>query len=149
MLTEKTVELQRFESKHQAFQETLSGQFNQLIKSWLLQELDSGSALLFLIKIKDTTIGFAHIRINQVPNEFTKDTVMGEIQSLFIDPENRVKGIGKVAVQFIEQLFNEFNVNYYEVHYVNSNQMAAKFWESCGLSVHSISARKRLTNVKS
>ncbi|NVJ60364.1 MAG: GNAT family N-acetyltransferase [Gammaproteobacteria bacterium] len=143
-LTNKTVELQTYESKGQSFQETLSQQFHDLIKHWLTQELSSSNALLFLIHSKKELLGFAHIRISSVPNEFTDDKIMGEVQSLFIEKKSRSKGVGKTAVEFIEKLFAEFNVDFYEVHYVSSNQSAEHFWRDCGLTVHSVSARKRL-----
>jgi len=108
-----------------------------------LELLNSGS-LIFLLLLNDQIVGFAFLKISDIPNEFTEHSRYGILQSIWIDKPYRKLALGKQTVSFVESIFREEGISYYEVNYTSTNRIACEFWSSCGLKETSITARKFL-----
>lgn len=143
-LVAKTLALHHFETQDAKTNQYLSDDFEQQIKDWLKSELELNNTLVFLIFQQEQTIGFAHIKVLPSPNKFTQFNTYGYIQSLWLEPECRGKSLGKPIVSFIESVFKEQQVGYYEVNTSANNQLAQGFWKSIGMEAHSMSYRKML-----
>ena len=144
-LTEKTLALHEFETQDSHNPLLTSDNFNIEVSDWLKLELSNPSSLLLIISRNESPIGFAFIKILPMQNNFTHYEKFGLIQSIFIDSGFRNKSYGKEVVSFIESIFKEQNIPYYEVNFESSNKIAHEFWSKCGLQPSSITARKFLT----
>ncbi len=143
-IAEKTIALHHFETASSDNQKILSSDFEQHIKDWLSAELGLKNTLIFRVFLNQNLIGFAHIKVLPSPNKFTKFDTYGYIQSLWLEPEFRGKSLGEQIVVFIESVFKEQQVGYYEVNTSASNQLAQDFWKTIGMETYSINFRKML-----
>ncbi|WP_185964404.1 GNAT family N-acetyltransferase [Aliikangiella marina] len=143
-LTQKTIQLHQFESANGKAELQVNDKFEDNIRHWLSLELANDSSLIFTVSDNQQRIGFAFLKILPNPNNFTEYRSFGLIQTIWVDDEFRQKKAGASIVSFIESIFKEQQVSYYEVNYSAQNELAGKFWESCGLVPTSITARKFL-----
>ena len=144
-LTKQTLSLHEYETQHSDNALATSDNFNQEVTQWLKLELANPASLILIISKEDKPIGFAFIKILPMQNNFTTYEKFGLIQSIFIDAEFRKNAYGREVVNFIESVFKEQQVPYYEVNFEASNKTANDFWKKCGLQASSITARKFLT----
>jgi len=149
-LTEKTLLLHGFESRDDEVGLTTGDDFEEQVRSWLSLELEAPSSLLFMVetdavKTKTIPIGFAFIKILDSQNNFTTHKSFGLLQSLWIEPEFQNRSYGRQTVDFIEAIFKEQNIPYYEVNYSATNIKAENFWNNCGLTPCAVTARKFLS----
>ncbi|PWK49179.1 GNAT family N-acetyltransferase [Pleionea mediterranea] len=143
-LTDRTYQLHQFETKDSLTTPTVKQDFKRHLKDWLSLELNLPESILFLSYLDSTAVGFAHIKVVPVNNNFTDITHYGLVQSLWLEETCRKKSFGKQTVQFIEQLFKEQRLPYYDVEYAANNKVAEKFWDSVGLIPTSVTCRKQL-----
>ncbi len=143
-LLSKTLELHQFETQHAHQHLSLSSHFESEIEHWLKSEFELENVILFLIQFNSKNIGYAHIKILSAPNNFTQDKLYGFIQAIWIDEAHRRHNVAKTTLSFIESIFKEQHLTYYELSYSASNSLAEKFWKAQGLEPISIQCRKRL-----
>ena len=143
-IVDKTIELHEFETQSSQSSLTINQNFRTEITQWIKTEILNGDSLVFTIKMKEEKIGFALIKLLPTPNNFTNDSAYGLIQSIWIDEAHRKHNIGCRVVAFIESIFKEQGISYYEVSFEATNKVAQGFWEKCGLVAYSITARKFL-----
>ncbi len=147
-LTKKTRNLHEFETIKDKTYLEVTEQFEDEISQWLKSELEQPNSVIFLIKIKQKTIGFAHIKILANPNRFTIYHKYGYIQSLWIDEEYRKNKYASLVINFIEDIFREEQVEYYELSHASNNSVANRFWEKMNVDRFSIHRRKFLNHSK-
>ena len=75
---------------------------------------------------------------------FSKIELVGQIESCWINPEVRRKGIGSKLVAAIEEWFEEQNIQYIELNYITGNNEAKVFWEKLRYKPYRIATRKKL-----
>lgn len=63
---------------------------------------------------------------------------MGMIENLFVLQEYRKNGIGKKLVEQIEKDFEEKNITTIELHTLNNNEEAIKFYEHIGFYKYNV-----------
>lgn len=143
-ISEKMLALHHFESADQPAALEVNANFKSQLTDWITIELNTPSSLIFLIWYEEHCIGFAFMKIMNNPNAFTLYKNYGCLQSLWIDQEYREHNFGKQTVCFVESIFREQNISYYDVNYTSSNETARRFWQSCGLEETAITARKFL-----
>ena len=143
-VTEKTLLLHEFETHNQPAKLQTNQQFESQIKEWMKLELLNPSSLIFLLHLNDKIVGFAFLKISDIPNEFTEHVRYGVLQSIWVDEAYRKLALGRQTVSFVESIFREQGIQYYEVNYTSTNQVACEFWDSCGLKETSVTARKFL-----
>ena len=143
-VTRTTLLLHEFETHKQPAKLQTNQQFELQIKEWMKLELLNPSSLIFLLHMSNKIVGFAFLKISDIPNEFTEYARYGVLQSIWIDEAYRKLALGKQTVSFVESIFREQGIQYYEVNYTSSNQVAGDFWRTCGLTETSITARKFL-----
>ena len=140
----KTIALHQFETANNPENLEISDLFEEKIHHWISIELTNSASLIFIIKVNNEPIGFAFLKVQLNQTGFTNYPAHGLIQSIWIDPEYRLNKIGRKIILFIESIFKEQNIPYYEVSFSATNQTAEKFWLNCGLKISSKSARKFL-----
>ncbi len=143
-IVDKTIELHEFETKNSHKPIETNENFRTEILQWIKAEILNPDSLAFIIKLEENKIGFALIKLLATPNNFTTDSAYGLIQSIWIDEAHRKHNVGCQVVTFIESIFKEQGINYYEVSFEATNKVAQKFWEKCGLIAYAITARKFL-----
>ena len=143
-ITQKTLLLHEYETHAQAAKLQTKKNLTSKIKEWMELELSSPASLIFLLQVDENKVGFAFLKISDIPNDFTEYARYGILQSIWIDDDYRKLALGKQTVSFVESIFREEGIRYYEVSYTSTNQTARDFWRSCGLKETSITARKFL-----
>jgi len=143
-VTQKTLLLHEFETHEQPAKLQTNEQFESHVKEWMKLELLNPGSLIFLLHLNAQVVGFAFLKISDIPNEFTEHARYGILQSIWIDESYRKFSLGKETVSFVESVFREEGIQYYEVNYTSTNRVACEFWTSCGLKETSVTARKFL-----
>jgi len=144
-LQEKMMLLHHFETQDGDNNLQVNLDFADKIRSWLALEVENPASLLFNIYANQQRIGFAFLKILDNQNDFTIYQSYGLLQSIWIDEAYQNKSYGRQTVEFIETIFKEQKIPYYEVNYAASNLVAEKFWQSCGMVASAVTARKFLT----
>ena len=143
-----TEELMEHESLDQSIELPLVDNISELLEEWLKNLLEDNNALLILAideSIQPETaqgliIGYLQLQ----PNNFTKFTMHGIIQMVWVDQNQRKKGLASQLVRHMEDTFKNLDIPYCDIQYGNSNIEAEAFWKKAGYQKISQSCRKML-----
>jgi len=95
------------------------------------EDLDNKDRLYLLLKENAIIIGFIDARISKRPDDYVvKET--GHIESVYIKPEHRKKGYGKLLIDKAMNWFKEKEVKRFTLGTYPSDISAKKFWEKMG-----------------
>ena len=120
--------------------------FTTNLKSWLALELENSLSLFLIAEVETKPVGFIGATTVINDNGFLENPTKGVINLIWVNKENRRKHLAKKLVSTIENCFLENSVNLIECSFTQSNLLANKFWSNAGYEVHSLTARKIISN---
>ena len=88
-------------------------------------------------------VGFANGYVI-MPTEIFKQTPIGLIENLFVDPEIRRCGVGSALVESCYDWFRKRMISHIYVNVVPANESSERFWQSMGYGPHKITLAKTL-----
>jgi ribosomal protein S18 acetylase RimI-like enzyme len=124
----------------------LADNISELLEEWLKNLLEDNNALLIIANDESDESVSAHGLIvgylQLQPNNFTKFEMHGIIQMVWVNEEQRNKGLASQLVNQMEVTFKNLKIPYCDIQYSSSNKEAAAFWTKAGYQKISQSCRK-------
>jgi len=97
---------------------------------------------MFVWEIRGKVVGWSWLRVRE--NEFFKEGAFGELNEIYVVPEWRRKGVGKVLMLHAHNWFKEKGVSTIRVEALASNKAALAFYQKHGFKPWYISLEKSL-----
>jgi len=124
----------------------LTDNVSELIEDWLKNLISDNNSLIIiamdnLLNIpKGLIIGYLQLQ----PNEFTQFSMHGIIQMVWVEKEQREKGLARQLVVHMEDTFKNLQIPSCEIQYSSTNNGAKAFWDKLGYRAVSHNCRKFL-----
>ena len=104
-------------------------------------DLNNKDKLYILIEENGNLVGFIDIRISRRPDDYIiKKT--GHIESVYIRPEHRKKGYGKLLLDRAMEWFSLKKVNTFTIGTLPEDKAARSFWKKMGFKEYLVMYRK-------
>jgi ribosomal protein S18 acetylase RimI-like enzyme len=94
--------------------------------------LSDGNGRILIAEKEGAVIGFAHERV--VSRETYTPRTVGHIDTIYVEPAQRRRGIGSGLVRELCGYFRERGVDEVNLRYVLGNEEAEEFWRTLGLT---------------
>lgn len=122
----------------------LADNISELVKDWLKNLISDDNSLIIIAtdELLKSPHGLIIGYIQLQPNNFTVLNMHGVIQLVWVEKEQRKKGLALQLVNHMEDTFKNLQVPYCEIQYSASNSEAKAFWKKAGYQVISQSCRK-------
>ncbi len=114
------------------------------LKTWLQTEINNPQSLIILACDEQRPIAFILATSVINDNGFLEHPIKGIIQLLWVEIDQRGKGIADNLVAQVEACFQDNQIPYIECSYTTNNSLGAQFWNKKGYLKSSITARKIL-----
>jgi len=148
LLTSWTLALHQHEKQSALFPQLelqVNANFPELVQQWLAELIEHQHTLIMLAEQDQQPVGMIFGYITPQPNNFTPYPCHGVIQTIWVDPVHRRKGIAQQLVKGMETCMLDNNVPYIEIQYLPGNQEAELFWQQQGYLPAHTTSRKFLT----
>lgn len=119
---------------------------SELIENWLANLITDNNCLIIIAmdETEKVPLGLVIGYLQLQPNEFTIFDMHGVIQMVWVDVEQRKKGLASQLVKQMEDTFKNLKIPYCDIQYSATNTEAKGFWEKAGYQKTSQSCRKML-----
>ena len=107
---------------------------------------EEGKDGMFIWELKGKIVGWSWLRIYE--NEFFKEGAYGEINEIYIVPEWRGKGIGKILMKHAEDWFRNKGIKTVRVEALATNEKALAFYRKHGFKPNYITLQKEISNIQ-
>ncbi len=143
-----TEELMDHETLDKQIELPLADDIHDLLQEWLKNLISDNNSLIIIATNEllpaPADVGFIVGFLQFQPNNFTKFNMHAVIQMVWVDPEQRKKGLALQLVKHMEDSFKNLKIPYCEVQYSDTNNEAEAFWGRAGYNIISHSCRKML-----
>jgi len=146
LILQWTQDLMVHEALDSSIELPLTDNISELLEDWLKNLITDNNSLIIIAmdQTQQIPLGIIIGYLQLQPNNFTVFDMHGVIQMVWVDKEQRKKGLAMQLVQHMEDTFKNLNISYCEIQYSSSNKEAQGFWCKAGYQVVSQNCRKML-----
>lgn len=105
----------------------------EIFSKEMIEKIKDSSCRLTVAEIEGEILGFCYSYISQKPKYFKLEK-FGFIGDLYVEPECRSKGVGRMLVSDALAFFSKRKVRQIELLVAKKNIDTIRFWESLGFS---------------
>lgn len=121
------------------------------LETWIKKELRNSLSLILIAetsikKDKRQAIGFIGASTIINDNGFLENPTKGLVSFLWVEQEYRKQQVAQRLLKTIESCFLENSVSLVECSFTVKNNLAKEFWSKAGYDIHSVIARKFITD---
>ncbi len=150
-----TEALMQHEALDDSIEIPLQNNISELLEKWLKNLVKDDNSLLIIATKSNENVDqqqlenslalgliIGHLQLQ--PNEFSLYEMHAVIQLVWVEKEERNKGLARQLVSHMEDTFKNLDVPYCEIQYSSTNKEAEGFWNKAGYKVVSTTSRKFL-----
>lgn len=143
-----TEELMAHEALDKSLELPFTENISEQIREWLKNLVTDNNSLIIIAvdEVLDTPKGLIIGYLQLQPNEFTIFNMHGIIQMVWVEKDQRQKGLAKQLVIHMEDTFKNLQIAYCDIQFSDNNMEAKAFWDKLGYRPVSHSCRKFLSN---
>lgn len=105
----------------------------EIFSKEMIEKIKDSSCRLTVAEIEGEILGFCYSYISQKPKYFKLEK-FGFVGDLYVEPECRRKGVGRMLVSDALAFFSKRKVRQIELLVAKKNIDTIRFWESLGFS---------------